>query len=102
MPPAIDHFLRGANNEGDFFRGELSEFSVGQGGALLDDTQSPDDGRSPLEPPDADGKVQQAPLGFGTPKASQRYFDVTQGVGLDSDWRNGHNVILAHPVGGID
>ena len=60
-------FLRGANDQIDFLPGKLSEFAVGQRGALFQHPESPDDRPSPAKTRDANWKIHVRPLGLRTP-----------------------------------
>src|SRR5262249_32355210 len=82
---AVDHLLRGPDDEIDLLARQLAQLTVGQGGALLEDAERADHGPAPAVALHADGKVEDGALRLGAPQAVGRDFDGAQGVLLNTE-----------------
>src|ERR1700758_5119076 len=72
IPSAIDHFLRGADDQIDLFLRKLAELSIGQSCTLLQNSESSNDRPAPAKTLGADRKVQVRALGLSTPEVLGR------------------------------
>src|SRR6201987_1965343 len=77
IPSAIDHFLRGTDDQIDLFFWKLAELPIGHGCTLLQNSESSNDWPTPAKTLDPDRKVQVRALGLCTPKVLGRNMHVS-------------------------
>ena len=86
---AVDHLLRGPDDQVDLLLGQLAELAVGERRALLEDAEGADHRPAPAEALDADREVAMRPLGLRAPQAVGRDLDVSERVFFDAHLRMG-------------
>ena len=86
---AVDHFLRGAGDKVHLVRGELSQHSIGNCGALLDHTERANDRSPPAEAVERDREIDERALRLRAPQVIGGYRHFSQRILFDTHSRRG-------------
>jgi hypothetical protein len=84
VPPAVDHLLRGLDDEIDLRLGQLPELAVGERGAFLENAERADHRPAPMETTDADREIEVRALSLRAPHVARRNLDVAERVFFDA------------------
>jgi hypothetical protein len=94
IPFAVDHLLRGGDDQIDLSLRQLTELAVRERRAFLEDADRADHRAIPVEALDSDRKVQVRALSLRAPETIGRHLDVAERILLDAGSRTGVRLVF--------